>query len=109
MEEDTLITSIVAPEYPYDRPVTYTLTGTNFVVNSRNTVKPQVILISDNGTEYKSIITTYFFTSNGVDGSFVMYMPYAPDIPEGKYKIKVVNYSKAVTLSKTVQIVHQTI
>jgi hypothetical protein len=104
--EDSWTTSSVSDTYPYDRPVTYTISGKNFIVNSSLTVKPQVIFIAADGKEYKPVGTTDFNTTNGIEGSFSVYMPYATTIPEGTYKIKVVNYSRAILLEKTIQILY---
>jgi hypothetical protein len=104
--EDSWTTSSVSETYPYDRPVNYTITGSNFIVNSSWTVTPKVIFIGTDGKEYKPVGTSNFSTSNGIDGSFSVYMPYKETIPEGTYKIKVISYSRMVLLEKTIQIVY---
>ena len=107
--DESWTTSVVVNYSPYDMPKFYTVTGKHFILNTSLTVKPQVIFIGEDGKEYKPVGTTDFSTSDGVNGSFSVYMPYASDIPEGNYKVKVVNYSRSVTLTKTIKIVHPVI
>lgn len=106
IEEDTLFTSYTLDEAPFDVPVRYTLYGRNFIVNSALTVKPEVVFIAADNTEYHPVATSTFATTDGINGSFSLYMPYKTTIPEGTYKVKVVNYSKQVILEKPVVIAY---
>lgn len=106
-EQDTLLASYTLDEAPYDVQSRYTLRGKNFIVNSALTVKPEVIFLSADNKAYPAVATSAFATSDGVNGSFSVYMPYEANIPEGKYRIRVVNYSRQVILENPVYIAHQ--